>query len=242
MTEKTKQEFTNTFDIEDSELQETLEDFYEEEKKQEKSIWNISTITGFVMLFIVVGVLGQSIAGSLFGLEPAFQLTGLMNIMPVIGGILVLAAGFGFLTGDRKKEKKSKLKSGFANDFNYSSTSKPVSPYSSKDKLDDFLNIDESDRKTSKTRGKYSFRDRELEAYALSQKKKLFRSRTDKKILGVCGGLAKYFGVSSTMVRIIFVLAFLLGYGSFLIVYIVLGIIMPKEPFDLAERYNFKSD
>lgn len=240
MAEKTKQEFKNTFDVEESELRATLEDFYEEEKKQEKSIWNISTVTGLVMLFIVVGVLGQSIAGSLFGLEPAFQLTGVMNVMPVIGGILVLAAGFGYLTGDRKKEKKSKLSSGFSKDFNSSSMSmsKPVSPYSSKDKLDDFLNIDESKKKTSK-REKYSFKDRELEAYALSQKKKLFRSRTDKKILGVCGGLAKYFGVSSTMVRIIFGLAFLLGYGSFLIVYIALGIIMPKEPYDLTERYNF---
>lgn len=238
MTEKTKQEFTNTVDVEESELRATLEDFYEDEKKQEKSIWNISTIAGLAMLFIVVGVLGQSIAGSLFGLEPAFQLTGVMNVMPVIGGILVLAAGFGYLTGERKKEKRSKLSSGFSKDFSYSSMSKPVSPYSSKDKLDDFLNIDESKKRTSKSE-KYSFKDRELEAYALSQKKKLFRSRTDKKILGVCGGLAKYFGVSSTMVRIIFGLAFLLGYGSFLIVYIALGIIMPKEPLDLSDKYNF---
>jgi len=241
MAEKTKQEFTNTFDIKDSELRSTLEEFYEEEKKQEKSIWNISTVSGLAMLFIVVGVLGQSIAGSLFGIEPAFQLTGVMNILPVIGGILVLAAGFGYLTGDRKKEAKNKFNAGPSHSFYYSSMSRPASPYSSKDKLDDFLNIDKSNKGKSQS-GKYSFKDRELEAYALSQKKKLFRSRSDKKIFGVCGGLAKYFGVSSTMVRIIFVLAFLLGYGSFFIVYIALGIIMPKEPVDLLDRYNFNSD
>lgn len=41
--------------------------------------------------------------------------------------------------------------------------------------------------------------------------KKFYRSRTDRKIWGVCGGLAKYFDVDPTIVRVIFVASILAG-------------------------------
>ena len=59
--------------------------------------------------------------------------------------------------------------------------------------------------------------------------KKLYRSRTDRKILGVCGGLAEYFNVDSTLVRVIVVLVALLG-GCGLLAYLVAALIMPEEP------------
>ncbi|MGF1669181.1 MAG: PspC domain-containing protein [Balneolaceae bacterium] len=241
MAEKTKKVYSNSIEVDDRELRSTLEDFLEEEKKQEKSIWNFSTITGLVMLFVVAGVMGQSIAGSLFGISPAIELSGLLNILPVIGGVLVVLAGFGYLTGDKSNKKTKSLSLDSPVNYNYASVSSPSSTYSTKDKLDDFLNIDESGRSKTDS-GRSSFKKKELEAYALAQKKKLFKSRTDKKIFGVCGGIAKYFGVSSTIVRIIFAVAFLLGYGSFLLVYIALGIVIPKEPIDLIDRYNFNLD
>jgi phage shock protein PspC (stress-responsive transcriptional regulator) len=57
--------------------------------------------------------------------------------------------------------------------------------------------------------------------------KRLTRSSTDKKVAGVCGGIAEYFNIDSTLVRLIFVLATLLG-GPGLILYIVLWIVMPE--------------
>ena len=62
------------------------------------------------------------------------------------------------------------------------------------------------------------------------EQKKLYRSSTDKKICGVCGGLAEYFGCDSTVIRIIFVLAmlFLALFGG-LIVYFALALIMPVK-------------
>lgn len=57
--------------------------------------------------------------------------------------------------------------------------------------------------------------------------KKLVRSRTDKKIAGVCGGIAEYFNVDATLIRLLFVLATLLG-GPGVIIYIILWIIMPE--------------
>lgn len=60
--------------------------------------------------------------------------------------------------------------------------------------------------------------------------KKLYKSNTDKKICGVCGGLAKYFGIDSTIVRLALVLFCLLG-GSGLLAYIICAIVMPSDPY-----------
>lgn len=59
--------------------------------------------------------------------------------------------------------------------------------------------------------------------------KKLYRGRKNKILFGVCSGLAKYFGVDPTLVRILFIaLAILKGYG--IILYLLLAILMPEEP------------
>ena len=57
--------------------------------------------------------------------------------------------------------------------------------------------------------------------------KRLTRSSTDKKVAGVCAGIAEYFNIDPTLVRLIFVLATLMG-GPGLILYIVLWIVMPE--------------
>ena len=56
--------------------------------------------------------------------------------------------------------------------------------------------------------------------------KKLYRSSSDKKIAGVCGGIAEYMNVDSTIVRLIAVLL-VFGCGSGLLAYIVAALIMP---------------
>lgn len=59
--------------------------------------------------------------------------------------------------------------------------------------------------------------------------RKLYRSRTDKMIAGVCGGIAKYFNVDATIVRLLFILFFILGGGA-LLVYVIMWLIVPQEP------------
>ncbi len=60
--------------------------------------------------------------------------------------------------------------------------------------------------------------------------KKLYRSKTDKMVAGVCGGLAQYFGIDPTLVRLIFALLVFFGVGSGVVLYIILAIVMPLEP------------
>ena len=56
----------------------------------------------------------------------------------------------------------------------------------------------------------------------------LYRSKSDRMIAGVCGGLAKRFSVNATCLRLAFVLFTLLG-GAGILVYLFLWIIMPEE-------------
>ena len=65
--------------------------------------------------------------------------------------------------------------------------------------------------------------------------KKLYRSRTDKKICGVCGGLAKYFNMDANIVRLLVVLLTLFVGGG-LIAYIVCALILPEEPENIVEE------
>jgi phage shock protein PspC (stress-responsive transcriptional regulator) len=66
--------------------------------------------------------------------------------------------------------------------------------------------------------------------------KRLVRSKTDRQISGVCSGLAQYFNIDASIVRLIFVVATLFG-GPGLIAYIILAIVLPEEtPSDIIEK------
>ena len=58
--------------------------------------------------------------------------------------------------------------------------------------------------------------------------KTLYRTEKDKMIGGVCGGLGRYFDLDPTLVRLIFAAIFF-GYGTGLLIYVFLWIIMPSE-------------
>jgi phage shock protein C len=59
--------------------------------------------------------------------------------------------------------------------------------------------------------------------------RKLYRSRTDRMIGGVCGGLGKYFDIDPTIVRIVMVALLFAGFIGFWI-YLDMAIIVPAEP------------
>jgi len=65
-------------------------------------------------------------------------------------------------------------------------------------------------------------------------KKKLYRSRKDQVIGGVCGGIAEYFGVDPIMVRLLAVFAVLFGGGGVL-AYIIMWVIVPERPKGYVE-------
>ncbi len=60
------------------------------------------------------------------------------------------------------------------------------------------------------------------------EQKRFTLSSTDKKIAGVCGGIAEYFGMDSLLVRIVFIIL-ILGWGSGPLLYILLWLLAPKD-------------
>ena len=64
--------------------------------------------------------------------------------------------------------------------------------------------------------------------------KRLYRSRTDRMIWGVCGGLAKYFNSDPTIIRIIALLTIFFG-GAGILAYVILAIVVPVESSKATE-------
>jgi len=67
-----------------------------------------------------------------------------------------------------------------------------------------------------------------------SEYRHLYRSRNQRMLFGVCGGLGEYFKIDPTLVRLAFVVASLMG-GPGLIAYVVLLIVVPEEPLEVVE-------
>jgi phage shock protein C len=59
---------------------------------------------------------------------------------------------------------------------------------------------------------------------------KLYRSRRDKKILGLCGGLSEMLNVDATLIRILLIVITVLSSGMVIFIYIIAGLVVPKEP------------
>lgn len=59
--------------------------------------------------------------------------------------------------------------------------------------------------------------------------KKLYRSNTDRKLSGVCGGLAEHFDIDPTIIRLIFIFLTLFGGGG-LLIYLICALVIPKSP------------
>lgn len=77
-----------------------------------------------------------------------------------------------------------------------------------------------------------------LEPRARAGTEEWTRSEEGRMIAGVCAGLARRFEISVTVIRLAFVLATLLGFGTAIILYVVLWIVMPLE----TERLPYRID
>lgn len=88
-----------------------------------------------------------------------------------------------------------------------------------------------------KKRGMLSLKEDEKEPESYendreeSSMKKLYKSNQNKVIAGVCGGIAEYFNIDPTIIRLAWVLFCLIG-GSGVLGYIICALVIPSEPMD----------
>lgn len=64
--------------------------------------------------------------------------------------------------------------------------------------------------------------------------KKLYRLRGGRKILGVCGGLANYFDIDPTIVRVVFALIGLF-WGAGILAYFIMALVIPENPYEIVD-------
>lgn len=208
-----------TLNISDQDLQSSLQDFLEEkEKKPKQSIWNLTTFAGLALTFTAFSYIGHTIATEILGLTPLPFMNTAMNIAPIFGGALLAVSVLSMFTFNRARKLQEK--------------EEEIRVQQTYDKLDEFLYQDSETKHRKK-----SYSSKSSKSFSLSPTQKMFKSRTDKYLAGVCGGIAKHLGISSTVIRIIFLAALFLGYGSFALIYIAMAIIMPKEPISKMDDF-----
>jgi phage shock protein C len=199
------------FGISYDELEKAYTEFIHEqpEKPQSRGLMNFATITGGIMLVVVLFAFLQ-----LLGLQIGPNVEAALQLMPLLGGLLVMILGLGWFRR-RRKNKKSKTP--------------------------DFipeLKVKREGSRDKKSTGTKAYTDSGYEAYAFKKQTGLYLSRRDKKMFGVCGGIAKYLGLDATLVRIAFALSAIFFYGTTFFVYILLGIVLKKEPLTPPEIYD----
>ncbi len=231
MKQRTKQQHSDSLlDFEAHELQATMHEFLEDEKKSNTNIWNFSTIAGIAMFFVGMIFIIQTI-----GLSIGPDVSGLIEMLPLIGGVIVTMVGFGYFVGGKKKSKKKQSSKSYDFDYDFGQSQ-------NQDTEEDFtLNNDLGSESRSKNRKKSSSSGSrsQFDSYAFKQTKKLYKSRTNKKIAGVCGGLGKYFGISAGVIRALFIITLFAGGGTSLLIYIALAIALDKEPPEMMDDFEF---
>lgn len=70
--------------------------------------------------------------------------------------------------------------------------------------------------------------------------KRLYKSSHDRRVMGVCGGLADYFGIDATVVRLLTIVA-MFYFGVGFLPYIILGIILPMD-YTVGARHRETKD
>jgi len=142
-------------------------------------------------------------------------------MLPWLAGILIILLGFGVLSwSPERKKQRARMRAEAA-------ARKADSRKSTRTRASQANTTKRSTASSSRARVK-----------ATQVKRRLQKSR-NKKISGVCAGLAEYFGIDPTLVRIAFVIGTIASGGPFILAYLILAIIMPnpdKPPKLTAEE------
>lgn len=201
-----------TFDIDafsDDDLEQML--FQDDEKEKKNPYVNLPTIAGLSM--VLVGIM---YALQEMGLALGPSLSGLAQLLPIIGGVLILALGFGLIrTGPKKKKIVRNARKSASPSLSFS------------------VEMQSPSRESTYEAGRI-VQDR--------PKKRLKKSR-DRKLFGVAGGIAEHFGWDPTWVRVAFVIGTLVSQGIAVPLYLAMAFFLPKpDAMTLEERIRVIRD
>lgn len=230
-------------EFDDQVLQKTFEEFYTDSQEENKSsIWNFSTIAGLGVVGISLLFVFQGVLTMLFGTTPnAFIEPEFMSVLPILSGITATVVGLGWFRRNKGKKKLTRAEKRALK--NASKLDDSFKPSSFEAKSYNFSSSSAINDNTSETTGNYPRFNRgqgtqssSFERYAISKNNRLFKSRRDKVLSGVIGGIAKYVGIKPGILRLLFIFTFFMSGGvPLFFAYIILSFVLPKEPIILLD-------
>ena len=218
----------------------------EEEAEEEKSkgFWNLQTASG--MGLIGVGALYSLQQLGLLGL--GLDLSWFVGVLPIFAAVLIMLTGFGVLSWSpaarrrRKARKRAARRRSQRKAQRRRSQPKTVGRRARSDESGDaaaraFEQAREALGTAGRTAGRAANRAYE-EARARRAKARragrtrLVKDRANRKVTGVAAGMANYFGLDPTVVRIAWVVASIFSQGAAVLVYIILSVLLDNDDED----------
>ncbi len=175
------------------------------------------------------------------------DLTSIFRAIPLTGAVLVLVIGLGLLTrarsvrrrdmsaGWRLKEEESAFADSDAYAHAASGEGEETDTSQKKRSAEEKKTASGKGKKGTKSASagksseEYASGDHHDDPYGYEMHRKWYRSREEKMLFGVCGGIAERLEMDPTIVRALFALAFL-SYGFSLVIYVLLAVLLPKKP------------
>ena len=205
--------------LSDEELEEIL---FEEDAAKQRSPFNLPTMAGLSMIVVGIAYLLERL-----GVLSGFNLGAMVSWLPWLAGVLIILLGFGVLSWRPKKKKR-----------------KSVTQRRVRTERREEVVVETPEPRTSSRRSTRSTSRSRTTARVEAKTKSRLRKSQDRKIAGVAGGLAEYFNLDPTLVRIAFVLGTILtpGIGPVApIAYVILAFVMGSPDKRAAATKTSKS-
>ena len=227
--------YESAFDLDDDITDEDIEDFLEEEadkaasEEKKPGFMNLQTGSGLALIAIGTIYLLQQLG--FFALP--FSMGGFVALLPWLAGILIILTGFGVLSWSPSRRRKRARQKARRRRARQEKTmgrqrSRPTGPTASTGSKA-FEQARESARRAAREAERVAGRAASRASQRRSgTKRRLAKSRTNKKIAGVAGGIAEYLGIDPTLVRIAFVIGAVVGSGFSIPLYLILAFVLPK--------------
>jgi phage shock protein C len=186
---------------------EDIEDFLsqQEEVDTKSGLINLPTMAGLA----TIGVGAMYLLERLGVFASGFDIGAILG--PWLIGVLIILVGFGVLSWNPRRSRRAAARRAAARRRSASQRERTA--------------------QRERTPREPRVRQESTAGRSHSGRKQFVKSRTNRKLAGVCGGIGEYFGIDPTIVRIAFVIALIAGQGMALPIYLILAFVMPKpEP------------
>jgi len=199
---------------------EELDAFFFDEEVETSGILNVPTLTGAALIIVgLVYLLAE------MGIWTGIALPQIAAFLPWLAGVFVVVLGFGLLSRGRSETKKEREAqsvgrpaAGRASASSHASSASTETGQPSPEAAGSTSSL-----QTSSSTGSSWI------PFRRSGNRYLRRSTSQKRILGVCAGIAEYFNLDPTLVRVAFVIGAIATGGPLILAYLGLAWAMPKD-------------